>query len=219
LIKNTVFKPEKGVIGMLSWYSGIIGGIVAASITLNYTIAKGGNLPMAALEDKKILMVIASNNFRDEEFRTPKKLFEEQGAKVTVASSELSISKGMLGMKVKPDILLDDVEVDNYHAVIFVGGSGASEYWDDSTAHYIAQRAYDKHKLVAAICIAPVTLANAGLLEGKRATVFSSEVSQLKAKGAHYTGKEVERDGRLITANGPQAAAKFGQAIIQALRE
>jgi protease I len=174
---------------------------------------------MTALKGKKILMIIASNNFRDEEFRMPKNLFEEQGAKVTIASSELSISKGMLGMKVRPDILLDDVIAEDYAAVIFVGGGGASEYWEDPTAHFIAQTAYDHQKIVAAICIAPVTLANAGLLEGKRATVFSSEVSQLKAKGAKYTGKDVERDGRIITANGPQAATQFGQAIIQALQE
>ena len=164
-------------------------------------------------------MVVASNNFRDEEFRIPKKLLEEQGARVTVASSSLSMSKGMLGMKIKPDILLDDVRVDDYHALIFVGGSGASEYWDDPIAHNIAQTAYDNKRIVAAICIAPVTLANTGLLKDKKATVFSSEVSQLKAKGANYTGKEVERDGRIITASGPPAATQFGQAIIQALQE
>jgi protease I len=174
---------------------------------------------MDALKGKKILMIIACKNFRDEEFRAPKKLFEEQGAQVIVACSELSLSKGMFGMKVRPDVLLDEVIVDDYHAVVFVGGSGSAEYWDDTTAHYIAQAASDKNKILAAICVAPVILANAGLLEGKKAAVFSSEASTIKAKGAKYSNKEVERDGQIITASGPEAATQFGQLIIQALQE
>ncbi len=204
---------------MIKCHRGIIWGVVALGIILNCGVARGGNTKMTTLANKKILMVIASQNFRDEEFSVPKKLFEGQGAQVTVASSKLSVSKGMLGMKVKPDILLDDVLPEDYHAVVFVGGSGASEYWDDPIAHHIAQTAFDEGRIVAAICIAPVTLGNTGLLKDKKATVFSSEVSQLKDMGAKYTGKDVERDGQIITANAPPAAARFGQVIIKALQE
>jgi protease I len=204
---------------MIKWHRGTIWGVVALGIILNYGIARGDNTKMTNLPNKKILMIIASQNFRDEEFSVPKKLFEEQGAQVTVASSKLSASKGMLGMKVKPDILLNDVSAEDYHAVVFVGGSGASEYWDDPIARHIAQTAFDKGRIVAAICIAPVILGNAGLLKDKKATVFSSEVSQLKAMGAKYTGADVERDGQIITASGPPAAAQFGQAIVKALQE
>ncbi|MCD6213570.1 MAG: DJ-1/PfpI family protein, partial [Candidatus Desulfofervidus sp.] len=51
----------------------------------------------------------------------------------------------------------------------------------------------------------------------KKATVWSSEASQLKSLGAIYTGKPVERDGLIITANGPQAAKKFGETILATL--
>jgi protease I len=94
---------------------------------------------------------------------------------------------------------------------------GATEYWNDSQAIAIAKSAAGKGKLLGAICIAPVTLANAGLLEGKKATVWESEVDKLKAKGAKYTGAAVEVDGNVITANGPEAAAGFGSAIVVAL--
>jgi protease I len=125
----------------------------------------------------------------------------------------------MLGAKVTPDILLKDVNTDDYNAIVFVGGSGASEYWDDMVAHKIAKDTIKKQKTLAAICIAPVTLANAGVLSGKRATVWPSEADMLVKKGASYTGSAVEVDGKLITANGPAAAKEFAEAILKSIGE
>ncbi|MHC4365802.1 MAG: DJ-1/PfpI family protein, partial [Planctomycetota bacterium] len=51
------------------------------------------------------------------------------------------------------------------------------------------------------------------------ATAFSTEKYKLKRSGAQYTGADVERDGLIITANGPKAAAQFGKAIVDALTE
>lgn len=168
---------------------------------------------------KNILMIIASSNFRDEEYLIPYEIFSSYGAKVTTASSSLNISCGMLGAKVKPEILITNVNVEDYDAIVFVGGSGSSEYWNDKTAHNIIQQAVIKNKIVAGICIAPVTLANANVLKGKNATVFFTEAEKLKQKGVNYTGKDVEVDGKIITANGPQASEKFAQAIVNLLKK
>jgi len=67
--------------------------------------------------------------------------------------------------------------------------------------------------MVAAICIAPVILANAGLLKKKNATVFKSEIAAIEAKGAVYSGSGVTVDGNLITASGPDQAKQFGKEI------
>jgi protease I len=176
-----------------------------------------GELP--DITGKKVVMVIASKNFRDEELFEPKEIIEKAGGNVTVASSSLNISEGMKGGTSKPDVLLNDVKADDFDAVVFVGGSGASEYWKNPTAHALAKAAADGGKLVCAICIAPVTLANAGLLDGKNATVWKSERGVIKKKGARYTGEDVEVDGKFITADGPKSAAKFGRAIVRALAE
>lgn len=172
---------------------------------------------MANASNKKVIMIIASTNFRDEEYQNPRRILEGKGIEVKVASSAMRQCSGMLGTKVIPDMLITDVKVEDYDAVIFVGGSGAVEYWNNSTALSIAKTCTRLNKLLAAICIAPVILANAEVLRGKKATVFSSEIEKLKNKGAHYTGKNVEIDGKIITANGPTAATKFGEAIISAL--
>jgi len=172
---------------------------------------------MAELKGKKVLMIIAERNFRDEELLEPKKILEDREIKVTIASTSLQNARGMLGATVKPDILLSSVKVQDYDVIIFVGGSGASQYWNDPPAHSIAQKAVQKGKILCAICIAPVTLANAGVLSGKKATVFSSEISKLETKGATYTGKPVQVEGKIITGEGPQSAEQFGEAIVKVL--
>ncbi len=178
-----------------------------------------GESAMQSVKGKKAVMIIAQNNFRDEELLKPREVLEKNGVIVTVASSSLKESTGMLGAKVKPNILFTNINVTDYDAVIFVGGSGASEYWDNPTAHKIANDASNAKKIVGAICIAPVTLAKAGLLANKKATTYSSTVNDIKSAGAKYTGAAVERDGNIITASGPAVAQKFGEAIVKALGE
>lgn len=172
---------------------------------------------MEKLTGKKVVMIIAEKDFRDEELLEPKRILEEQGASVTLASTTLRPATGMFGAKAKPDILASEVKVDDYGAIVFVGGAGASQYWNDPTAHTIAREAVQKDRILCAICIAPVTLANAGVLSGKKATVWASEKGKLEAKGASYTGEPVETVGKIITGSGPQAAEEFGRAIARAL--
>ncbi len=173
---------------------------------------------MAQLEGKKALMIIAQKEFRDEELLEPKAILEEKGIEVVIASTSLGEAKGRFGTTAKPDILLSDAKVEDYDVIVFVGGGGAKQYWDDSLAHKISQEAVKQEKILCAICIAPVVLANAGVLLGKKATVWSSEKERLKAKGAIYTGKPLQVEGKIITGEGPQAAKDFGKAIVKALK-
>ncbi len=166
---------------------------------------------------KKVIMIIASNNFRDEEYLMPKQVLERNGYEVTTASSKISTSIGMLGGSVTPDVLYTSIDPSDYDAVIFVGGGGAREYFDDPTAHNIARNTIAKKKVLGAICIAPSILANAGLLNGKKAVVFNTEEPNLSSKGAILQNSDVVIDGNIITANGPHSAEDFGEAVVSAL--
>jgi protease I len=172
---------------------------------------------MSALAGRNVLMVIAAKDFRDEEYEAPRKILEGQGATVTVASSSLDPARGMLGLVVRPQILVAAARADDCDAVIFVGGSGADAYWDSRPAHDLARSVVAAGKVVGAICIAPVTLANAGLLVGKRATVWPDCAPQLRRRGARIQDAPVVRDGRIVTANGPEAADAFGKEIVDAM--
>lgn len=172
-----------------------------------------------SLTGKRVVMIIAPQNFRDEELFEPKQILTEKGAEVKVASASLEMAGGMLGAEIQPDMLTSDIEPDQWDAIILIGGTGASRYWEDSSIHSMLNEAVKQNKIVGAICIAPVTLANAGILSGKRATVFISERQRLADKGADCTLKDVQRDGNIITASGPPAAKAFGDAIAKALAE
>jgi protease I len=166
----------------------------------------------------KVLFVIAHDGFRDEECFDTKEVLKDQ--EVIIASTEISPATGSLGGQITPDITIDDAlnRIDEFDAVVFVGGPGANVYFDNPTAHKIAQSAKN---VLAAICIAPVTLAKAGVLKGKRATVWDdgqgTQAKILKENGATYVAEDVVVDDNLITANGPKAATKFGEAILKKL--
>ncbi len=171
------------------------------------------------LQGKRVLMVIAPRNFRDEEYFDTKAELEGEGAMVTTASSAPGKITGMLGGEAAPDMGLSDADAGDYDAVVFIGGTGSAAYFQDRRALGLAKSAFEGGKIVAAICIAPSILANAGVLKGRKATSYPSEQGNLKAKGASYTGKPVTRDGRIITGSGPSAAREFGREIGRALSE
>ncbi len=163
---------------------------------------------------KKVLMVIAPKDFRDEELFKPRKLIEAAGYRVVLASTSTQQATGMLGGKAKPDITIGQADVGQYAAVVFIGGAGTTALLHHKGAHELARAADRAGKLVAAICMAPEILANAGLLKGKKATSWRGGHRNLKAKGADVSPRPVVVDGRIITGNGPSAAAAFGQAIV-----
>ncbi len=165
---------------------------------------------------KKALMIIAFEGFRDEEYRDPKAVLEKSGIDVTTASSQLGSAKGKFGMPAKVAITLDQVKTADYDAILFIGGPGCYGYYDNPTAHQIAQDSISHEKILGAICAAPGILANAGVLKGKKATMFTDDGTLAKG-GATYTGNGVEIDGGIITATGPQTAQSFGEAIVSAL--
>lgn len=173
---------------------------------------------MAENDAKHILIVIAHNNFRDEEYSSVRNSLETAGAKVTVASTVMENAAGSQGLKVKPDKLIDDVDPADFDGVIFVGGTGSSQYWHDVNAHGIVTHLNAGGKLVAASSHAPVTLAVAGILSGKKATGHITIYEKLQVAGAHYTGKKLEVDGNVITSAGANAAKEFSQALTKALK-
>lgn len=172
---------------------------------------------MKKLTGKKVLMVIAKSKFRDEEYVIPRQVLENEGANIVVASSSRTISTGMLGLQVKPDVLLNEVKEAEYDGIVFVGGGGATEYFDNPVAHKLAQSFFTRGKLTSAICIAPATLANAGVLRGKNAACFPSSEVIIRAQGAVLTKENVVVDGNIVTAVGPEAAKNFGEKLLDVL--
>lgn len=175
---------------------------------------------------KKVAFIIAKQNFRDQEFFVPVEILKNNGYEIVVVSNTQKGEKaiGADGGEVTVDLELENLNPEEFDMVVFVGGPGALENLDNEVSYKIAQKTVELKKKLAAICIAPTILAKAGVLKGKKATVWSSESYQesievLKENGAEYTGEDVVRDGDLVTANGPAAAEKFGKMLLEVLKE
>lgn len=164
-----------------------------------------------------ILLVVAPERFRDEELFDTQAELTQAGHQTVVASTRAGLCPGSRGGHVTVELTLPQVQCADYAAVVFVGGGGAKLLYQDADAWRIAQEIAQADKVVAAICLAPVILAYAGVLAGRQATVAGTEAATIEAQGAHYTGPGVTVDGNLVTANGPKSARQFGRRIAQLL--
>jgi protease I len=167
----------------------------------------------------KVLMVIAPERFRDEELFITCEELEKAGHEVIIASSSKGICLGSRGGFATATLTLSEVQPENYAAVVFVGGGGSKTYFANQDALFIAAEMDKRNAIVAAICLAPVILANAGLLKGKNATVAGTEARTIELQGATYTGPGVTVDGNIVTGNAPKSSRLFGQKICEQLHE
>jgi len=169
---------------------------------------------------KKIAMIIASQEFRDEECFETKAILEDQDFKITLFSDKKGIAIGRFGGEIEVKKTLNEINVDDFNCLLFVGGGGALKYLDNDLSYKIINEANSKSKVLAAICIAPVILAKAGTLKNRKTTVWSSNLDKsaieiLKDNGAIYVNEDAVIDKNIITASGPLAIQEFCKKIIE----
>ncbi len=163
---------------------------------------------------KRAVLIAASQDFHDDELFQTIRILEETGVRTMIASIRTGIIVGAGRNTAEAMLSLNQLRVDDFDAVIFIGGTGATvEFFNNPTAINIAREAAAKRKVLAAIDFAPTILANAGVLNNIRATSLVSERGRLIQNGAIYTGTPVERSGRIITASSPLAVVQFAQAV------
>jgi len=168
---------------------------------------------------RKAVIIASSQGFRDEELFQTKRGLELASVQTQVASNRVGQIVGVLGGTIQTDLLLSQVNVTDFDAVIFVGGPGAVDFFTNRVALNLARQAFSQRKVLAGIGTGPSVLANAGVLKGVRATAFLSERPNLMQGGANYTGNPVEKDGSVVTSTGPLAVNVFVRALLDALGE
>lgn len=173
--------------------------------------------PRLDLTGKRVLIIVAPKDFRDEEFEKPYEILGSAGAKITVGSLRRGECTGVGGTKVQATVTPPQVRVADYDAVVFVGGPGMVKHVGDPALIKLAKDFAAARKVIGAICVAPVILARAGLLKGIEATVWPDMKQELVGRGVAYVGEDVVVRGPIVTASGPGAAEAFGGALAAAL--
>ena len=202
---------------MRKWYVFIIVGLVCCGGGDRETVGLSEETETPSL--RSVVMVIAHRDFQDEELQVPYRLMQQAGYRIVIASTDTTEARGMLGMTVKPDITIEQIRHDDYEAIIVVGGSGCETLWDNETLHGVLRSFRETQKVVAAICIAPVVLGRAGILNDLDVTAYPAVKDDIDQCGGVYTGNDVEKCGQVITCSGPQAVQEFGKTILSTLSE
>jgi len=169
---------------------------------------------------QKVVFIIPGKSFQNEELFITRDVLSAATVESIVACSRLGIIKDTRRIgQVEATLHINDIVVDDYDGIIFVGGLGVGKYVEDTVVLDIAREAARKGKVVAAIGTTPDILAQAGILDGRRATSNRTKRRELQKAGAEYTGAYVERDEMIITARDARSSSEFGKVITNALAD
>ncbi len=147
-------------------------------------------------------------------------LLRRAGIKVVTASIGPLTVTASRGVHLVADTELDNVIYNDFDMIILPGGlPGATNLDSDPRIHAILKRLYKSNKAVAAICAAPLVLANAGLLDGKKATCYPGVLDSNDWPNTALCHDAVVVDGRVLTSRGPGTAMDFALSIIAYLTD
>jgi 4-methyl-5(b-hydroxyethyl)-thiazole monophosphate biosynthesis len=145
-------------------------------------------------------------------------LLRRAGIEVVTAGLQPGIVKASRGTQLVPDTVLDNVLRDEFDMVVLPGGMpGAKHLKDDSRVQALLKRLAAEGKYTAAICAAPMALAQAGLLSGRKATGYPGMLEELGLPDVALQNHAVVSDGKVITSRGPGTAMEFALELIEAL--
>jgi protease I len=174
------------------------------------------------MDEVTVLLIIASEGYQQTEYSRPKKILTDAGFTVVTGSNASGTAVAKDGSTTLVDITLDQVVVNNYAGIFFIGGSGTAEHLDNNTSYKIIQEAFLQHRPIGAICIATRILAKTNVLRDKYATGWNEDGllnALYKECGAVYLPEEkVVVDSNIITATDPSAAQQFGEKIVELLQ-
>ena len=165
---------------------------------------------------KRVLVPLAEG-FEELEAVTIIDVLRRAGIDVVVASLGESPVAGSHGIRIAADTPLAALAEQEFDMIAMPGGMpGADHLKKDARIAQLIHRLREQGKPVAAICAAPMVLAAAGVLDGRRATSYPGFLKD--AKQTTVVEDAVVSDGGIITSRGPGTALDFALALVAELR-
>ncbi|MGQ9685218.1 MAG: DJ-1 family glyoxalase III [Thiobacillaceae bacterium] len=164
------------------------------------------------------VLVPLAPGFEDLEATTIVDILRRAGVEVITAGLTPGLVQGSRGLRVQPDVSLDEVLDRDFDMIALPGGMPGSEHLkNDPRVQALLKRMSNEGRYTAAICAAPMALAAAGLLDGRRATSYPGVVDKLNLPGTVYLSEPVVVDGKVVTSRGPGTAMDFALALAELL--
>jgi 4-methyl-5(b-hydroxyethyl)-thiazole monophosphate biosynthesis len=164
----------------------------------------------------KTVCVPLAPGFEEIEAVTVIDVLRRAGVKVVVAGTDPGPIRGSHGITITPDTTIDRVDAETLDMIALPGGMpGTLELRESPQVRASIVRLTARGRYAAAICAAPMVLAAAGVLEGKRATSHPSVRDQLPA--VSYREDAVVEDGTIVTSRGAGTAMAFALRLVSLL--
>jgi len=164
---------------------------------------------------KRVLVPLAEG-FEELEAVTVIDILRRAGVEVVVASLAGGTVTGSHGIRIAADTPLAALVEQDFDMIALPGGMpGAEHLKNDPRIVGFVHRLHARGRPVAAICAAPMVLAAAGVLNGRRATSYPGFLAG--AAETAVTSEAVVVDRNVITSRGPGTALDFALALVEAL--
>ncbi|HNQ03630.1 MAG TPA: DJ-1/PfpI family protein [Thiobacillaceae bacterium] len=165
------------------------------------------------------VLVPLAPGFEDLEATTIVDILRRADIVVITAGLEPGLVQGARGMRVQPDAGLEEVLEQDFDMIALPGGMpGAEHLKNDARVQALLKRQAAAGKYTTAICAAPIALAQAGLLDGRRATSYPGFIDRLQPPGSTYLTAPVVVDGKVVTSRGPGTAMDFALTLVELLK-
>lgn len=176
-----------------------------------------------SLQGKRVALLV-EKGFEEIELTEPRKALLEAGAEADVVSPVKDKVKGWnftdWGDEVPVDTPLDEADPDDYDALVLPGGvMNPDKLRMNPRAIEFVKAFFQAGKPVAAICHAPWTLIDAGVVSGRKLTSYPSLATDLKNAGAEWVDKEVVVDRGLVTSRNPNDLPAFTSKMVEEFAE
>jgi protease I len=114
------------------------------------------------------------------------------------------------------DAAVGDADVSEYDGLVLPGGvANPDQLRMHSGAVGFVRSFFEAGKPVAAICHAPWSLVEAGVLSGRRVTSWPSLQTDIRNAGGDWVDEEVVVDGKLVTSRKPDDLPAFNKALTE----
>jgi len=175
---------------------------------------------------KKRIAILAADGYEKSELEAPFKALKDSGFEVDVISLNKepikAWSNGNWDGEHTVDHILSEVNSKDYDGLMLPGGVINPDLLrKDKKAVEFVNSFFksDMQKPVAAICHAPWTLAEAGVLKGRKITSYGSIKTDMKNAGANWVDEAVVVDRGLVTSRSPEDMDVFISKMIEEYKE
>jgi protease I len=178
---------------------------------------------MGKLSGKNVA-VLVDKGFEEVELTSPVQKLIDEGANVRVVSPQTGTVRAWAttdwGKEIPVDVALADARAEDFDALLLPGGvMNPDKLRMNQDAVEFVRSFFDADKPVAAICHAPWTLINAGVVDGKKLTSYPSVKTDLMNAGADWVDEEVVVDNGLVTSRSPKDLPAFNDKMVEEFAE